>query len=300
MSLDTAAASDRALVLGPGGVLGTAWMAGLAAGLRRAGVDLGEAELTVGTSAGAIVGALLTTGQDLDELAAPARKPVPAVPADPAVPEAPRRGADPAVMGAVFAVLGDAGLEPAEARRRVGRIALDHAASDPAAEQALLAGRGALIGAAAWPDQPLLITAVDAATGEPVVWDRTSGVPLVHAVAASSAFPGAEPPVGVQGRRYMDGALRAGANADLAAGAGTLVVIEPMAHLFPREQLEQQLLAVGARTVVTVGPDADAIRAFGADLQDRARWEPAFRAGLGQAPATADRLLPAWKSASAL
>lgn len=150
-----------------------------------------------------------------------------------------------------------------------------------------------------WPDRPLLVTAVDAATGEPVVWDRTSGVPLVHAVAASSAFPGAEPPVGIQGRRYMDGALRAGTNADLAAGAGTLVVIEPLAHLFPREQLEQQLLAVGARTVVTVGPDPDAVRAFGADLQDRANWEPAFRAGLDQAPATADRLRPAWKPASA-
>ncbi|MET9469478.1 patatin-like phospholipase family protein [Streptomyces sp. NPDC006544] len=293
MRLDTAATFDRALVLGPGGVLGTAWMAGLAAGLRRAGVDLGEADLTVGTSAGAIVGALLATGQDIDRLAAPARKPAAAAAA------APGRGADPAVMGSVFAVLGDAGLERGEARRRVGRIALDHAGSDPAAEQALLAGRGALIGATAWPDRPLLVTAVDAVTGEPVVWDRTSGVPLVHAVAASSAFPGAEPPVGVQGRRYMDGALRAGTNADLAAGAGTLVVVEPLAHLFPREQLEQQLRAVGARTVVTVGPDPDAIRAFGADLQDRAHWEPAFRAGLAQAPATADRLRPAWKPASA-
>lgn len=109
MSLGTAATLDRVLVLGPGGVLGTAWMAGLAAGLRRAGVDLGEADLTVGTSAGAIVGALLATGQDLDRLAAPARKPAPAVPEAPA---APRRGADPAVMGSVFAVLGEAGLEP--------------------------------------------------------------------------------------------------------------------------------------------------------------------------------------------
>ncbi|MFD9357164.1 patatin-like phospholipase family protein [Streptomyces sp. NPDC060031] len=290
MNIDTAATFDRALVLGPGGLAGTAWMTGLASGLRRSGVDLGEADLTVGTSAGAIVGALLATRQDLDRLAAPARRQSPA---------APRREVDAAVIGSVFAVLGDGGLEPGEARRRVGRIALDHADADAGtgAEQALLAGRAALIGSNAWPDRRLLVTAVDAATGEPVVWDRTSGVPLVHAVAASSAFPGAEPPVAIQGRRYMDGALRSGTNADLAAGARTLVVIEPMAHLFPREPLEQQLAALGAQTVVTVGPDPDAVRAFGSDLHDRATWGPAYQAGLAQATATADRLRSVWTSA---
>ncbi|CAM5663717.1 patatin [Streptomyces avidinii] len=289
MNLDTGATYGRALVLGPGGLVGTAWMTGLAAGLRREGIALGEADLTVGTSAGAIVGALLTTDQDLDRLAAPAEA---------ADPRAPRREADPAVLGAVFAVLGEAGLEAGEARRRVGRIALDHASCDPAAEQALLAGRGSLIGASPWPRRRLLIPAVDAATGEPVVWDGAAGVPLVHAVAASSAFPGAEPPVTVRGRRYMDGALRAGTNADLAAGAHTLVVIEPLAHLFPREQLEAHLRAVGARRVVTMGPDEEAVRAFGADLQDRAAWRPAYRAGLAQACAAADRLRPVWEAAS--
>ncbi|MFD9475998.1 MULTISPECIES: hypothetical protein [Streptomyces] len=64
MELETATAFDRALVLGPGGVVGTAWMAGLVGELGRMGVDLGAADLTVGTSAGAIVGTLLTTGQD--------------------------------------------------------------------------------------------------------------------------------------------------------------------------------------------------------------------------------------------
>lgn len=205
---------------------------------------------------------------------------------------------DAARLGSVFAVLGEAGLEPGEARRRVGRIALDHAASasGPAAERALLAGRAALIGAGGWPDRRLLITAVDAATGEPVVWDRTSGVPLVRAVAASSAFPGAEPPVAIGGRRYMDGALRAGTNADLAAGARTLVVVEPLAHLFPREALEEQPEHAGPRSVVTLAPDPDAVRAFGADLQDLAHWEPAYRAGLAQASAAAERLRPVWNT----
>jgi NTE family protein len=206
-------------------------MAGLACGLRRDGVDLGEADLIVGTSAGAIVGALLATGQDPGRLATSTRS------------AAHRPTVDPARTDAVFALLGNRGLDPAEARRHIGRLALQ--SSSPEADAALMAGRAALIGADTWPRRRLLVTAVDATSGEPVVWDRDSGVPLVAAVAASSAFPGAAPPVAVDGRRYMDGALRSGSNADLAAGARTLVVVEPLAHQFPREQLTEQLAEVG-------------------------------------------------------
>lgn len=95
----------KALVLGPGGPVGTAWMAGLAVGLRRAGVDLAEADLIVGTSAGAIVGAVLATGQDPERLASLPRS---------AKAEAP--GADAARLNEVFAVLGDQSLT----RRRPG------------------------------------------------------------------------------------------------------------------------------------------------------------------------------------
>ncbi|MDI2128400.1 patatin-like phospholipase family protein [Yinghuangia seranimata] len=271
---------ERALVLGPGGHVGTAWMAGLASGLRRDGVDLGDADLFVGTSAGAIVGALLATGRDPGRLAAPARDP------------AHRVDADPGRMAEVFAVLGDQSLAPDEARRRVGRLALEGV--DLAAEEALVAGRAALIGADAWPERRLLITAVDAGTGEPVVWDRDSGVPLVRAVAASSAFPGAAPPVAVDGQRYMDGALRAGPNADLAGGARVVVVVEPMAHLFPREPLNRQLAALGAYAVLTIGPDPASVRAFGSDMGDLAAWEPAYRAGFRQAGDVDAQLRSPW------
>ncbi|THA50637.1 patatin-like phospholipase family protein [Streptomyces sp. A1136] len=273
---------DRALVLGPGGHVGTAWMAGLAHGLRRHGTDLGEADLIVGTSAGAIVGALLATGQDPGRLVTSAR------------PAAHRLTPDPERMGRVLAVLGDRGLEPGEARRRVGRLALDSV--DPEAEAALIAGRAGLIGADTWPERRLLITAVDATTGEPVVWDRDSGVPLVPAVAASSAFPGAAPPVAIDGRRYMDGALRAGPNADLAAGARTLIVVDPSAHLFPREPLDRQSVGVVADTVMTIGPDAASVCAFGSDMGDLAAWEPAYQAGLRQAGDIDTRLRSAWRA----
>ncbi|MFJ9822308.1 patatin-like phospholipase family protein [Streptomyces sp. NPDC101151] len=217
---------DSALVLGPGGLVGTAWMAGLAHGLRGLGVDLGAADLIVGTSAGAIVGAALATGQDLAHFA----EPIGSHSDGPRPPQA-----DPQRMDEVFAVLG-AGLPPVEARRRVGRIALDTA--NPEAEQALVAVRRQLIGTDTWPtERRLLIPAVETESGEPVVWDRGSGVPLAAAVAASSAFPGAAPPVSVGGRHYIDGALRAGTNVDLTAGARTVVVVEPMVRQAPAQEV---------------------------------------------------------------
>ena len=72
---------------------------------------------------------------------------------------------------------------------------------------------------AAWPARRLLVTAVDAASGEFVVFDAGSGVSLVDAVGASCAVPGVWPPVTVGGRRFVDGGVRSPVNADLAAGA---------------------------------------------------------------------------------
>ncbi|MER6253852.1 hypothetical protein ABT224_21100 [Streptomyces sp. NPDC001584] len=56
--------------------------------------------------------------------------------------------------------------------------------------------------------------------------------------------------------------------------------------------------ADGARTVVTIGPDAETVRAFGADLNDRANWGPAYRAGRDRAAAAAERLRSVWKPGS--
>ncbi|MGK4584814.1 patatin-like phospholipase family protein [Kitasatospora sp. HPMI-4] len=282
-----AGAYRRAVVLGAGGVVGIAWMAGLADGLRAAGVDLAEAELTVGTSAGAVVGTLLATGQDPARLATPLR------PDDPGA--RPTR-VDGRRMGEVFAVLGGAEADPTGARCHAGRIAL---AADTGPEEAHLARMGALAGASQWPDRRLLITATDTATGEQKVFDRAGGAPLVPAVAASTAFPAVYPPITVGDRRYMDGSLHSGTNAGLARGARALVVIEPLAHMFPREPLARELAEAGAEAVVTIGPDQETIRVFGHDQHDRTAWEPAYRAGLRQAAEQARRVGAVWQESPA-
>jgi NTE family protein len=58
----------RALVLGAGGHAATAWELGVIAGLADEGVDVRDADLFVGTSAGSIVGAQITSGIALEEL----------------------------------------------------------------------------------------------------------------------------------------------------------------------------------------------------------------------------------------
>ncbi|MFD8597202.1 patatin-like phospholipase family protein [Kitasatospora sp. NPDC059646] len=276
-------APNCALVLGPGGPAGAAWTAGLAHGLRGLGVDLAAADLVVGTSAGAIVGAALATGRDLALLADPASSG-----------GAPPPRPDRRLLGEVFAVLG-AGLPPEEARVRVGRIALG--AADPDAEQALVTTRRRLIGTDDWPaGRRLLVPAVTAETGESVVFDRDSGVPLATAVAASSAFPGAAPPVAVGGLHYVDGALRSGANLDLAAGARTVVLLDPMARQDPGPQAAS---VTGAQTVVTLFPDEAAAAVFGPDPTDPSAWAPAFRAGRQQAAAARGQLAGVWSAGTA-
>ncbi len=60
--------TGRALVLGGGGITGIAWETGLLHGLAEAGIDLADADRVVGTSAGSVVGAQLTTGCELGPL----------------------------------------------------------------------------------------------------------------------------------------------------------------------------------------------------------------------------------------
>ncbi|WP_331767583.1 patatin-like phospholipase family protein [Embleya sp. NBC_00896] len=255
----------RALVLGPGGVAGTAWLAGLVVGLRRAGVDLADADLIVGTSAGAIVGAMIATGQDPSRLAT--------------LNGSGNGTAGPDKSAEVFATLGDPTLDHGEKLRRIGRAALT---ADVPPEQNHLDRTAALITARDWPEQRLLITAVDTETGEAAVWDQDGDASLLSAVASSYAVPGLYPPVTINGHRYMDGAFRGGANADLAADADTVVVIEPLGHVFP------------SGAAVSITPDEATLAAFGPDLHDLSAWEASFEAGLRQGAPAAERIGGLW------
>ncbi len=144
----------------------------------------------------------------------------------------------------------------------------------------------------------MLITAVDARTGEPVVFDRDSGIDLVDAVAASTSS-GA--PYSMGDNRYIDGGYRRNENADLATGCGRVLVLSPFGGR-SRHPLEwgmhlaaqvDELRASGSR-VETFLPDGPSIDAFDVNMMDLSRRPAAAQAGYNQGMARAKQLTEFW------
>ncbi len=273
-------AVGQALVLGGGGVAGIAWMTGLLAGLADAGQDVSGADLIIGTSAGATVAAQVGSGVGLDELFA--------------------RQTDPARQSAEIVVEIDlaefaenfggylAGATPVstpdEALRAAGAFALAAPTVPEAERRAVIESR---LPAHEWPSRRIRLVAVDCETGATRVFDASSGVSLVDAVAASCAVPGIWPPVTIDGRRYMDGGTRSADNADLAAGAGRIVVVSPfgfdspLPSPMPLRDVVRRLRDGGAQVTV-IQPDEASRAAIGGNPLDPATRVPAARTGRTQ------------------
>jgi NTE family protein len=277
----------RALVLGGGGITGIAWEIGVLAGLAEAGVDLTGADLVVGTSAGSVVGAQLTSGADLEALFARQLEP-------PTGEQAARMTRSALLrygLAALRSRRDDVGF-----RRRIGALALAaERAGLTATEQERLDVIGSRLVSREWPDRDLRITAVDAQSGEFRVLDRTSGVPLLQAVAASCAVPGVYPPVTIDGRRYVDGGMRSAANADLAEGHDRVVVLAPIPRgMGPLASVDAQVTGMVARVAV-VSPDDASRRAIGRNVLDPAARAGSARAGRAQAADVAAEVTEVWQ-----
>ena len=182
------AKGERALVLGGGGSAGNAWLIGVIAGLFDAGLDVTEADLIIGTSAGSTA-AVQITGATPTELLADILSAAPQQRTGPVGSGGGRGPSGPTAdhlerTSTIIAAAEDA----ADMRRRMGAAALEmDAASDGSWQAQWRATVAARLPSQRWPERTVLITAVDAHTGEPVVFDRHSGVDLVDAVAASCA-----------------------------------------------------------------------------------------------------------------
>jgi NTE family protein len=142
-----------------------------------------------------------------------------------------------------------------------------------------------------WGATRLAITAVGATSGDRIVFDGTSAVDLVDAVAASSAVPGVWPPVTIGAERYVDGGIYSNGNADLAAGYDRVLVVTMRASAELNEELT--LVQQTGRTEVLL-PDAASQAAFGTNPLDPAIRTPTAVAGFAQGQAVAASLAPFW------
>jgi NTE family protein len=243
----------RSLVLGGGGIVFIAWLAAYLGELATRGVAVREADRMVGTSAGSVLATVVAAGR-LERFGRLLRL----------------LARHPALIDRLAPA---AGLTPSQQR---GQDLFERAYdAEPATIRAI--GAGALAAATPnanllptsvllmlqtwrWPDDRLVVSAVDAYTGERVVLTRASGVPLLRAVAASASVPGLFAPQRVLDRRCMDGGVSGtGIHADLVAGAGRALVF-PIADTLPEPRLtirpdstERELAALrAAGTVVEV------------------------------------------------
>src|SRR5579885_3410120 len=279
----------RALVLGGGGVAGVAWELGILLGLRDKGVDVRNAEIIIGTSAGSVVGAQLASGADLESLFAAQLTP----------PEQSKErnvAFDPSQMVEAFSkAIAGAGPDIKAIRARIGAYALSAPTIPEAERRAIIESR---LPARTWPQQRLLIVAVDTETGEEYIIDRESGVPLVDAVAASCAVPGIWPPVTIAGRRYMDGGMRSATNADLATGYSRILILNPLGanadYMGMGLTAEIEALEREGGRVLVIAPDAASAAAIGLNPLDPATRRPSALAGRAQGRELVDSVAALW------
>lgn len=288
---------ELGLVLGGGGMVGMAYHAGVLRALEaEAGIVADSADLVVGTSAGAVVGAYLRSGWttlDFWHLALgthPRLAPV---------------GRD-GVSGAAPQIFVPSWRTPFDLYRRalgsafvLGR-SLARWPVPPLPVPSLLArafpgGMFDMVEGrrrfeeelpAEWPDKPLWVCAVDIGRGRRVVLGRP-GAPeasLRQAVLASAAIPGVYRPVRLGGRVLVDGGAWSSTNLDLAVKAGCRLIIGVAPMAFDPEQAPTRLLQLIRRLparslasevaqarhkgaqVLLVRPSGDELRLHGLNL----------------------------------
>ncbi len=283
----------RALVLGGGGVVFVAWLSAYLGELARRGIAFKDADRIVGTSAGSILATIVAAdhlGRVQWLIRRLSRRPTLISRLAPAadLKHSQARALD------LFERAGD--CDPATIRG-IGAAAL--AAATPPLNL-LPAGVLLLAQAWRWPGERLIVSAVDAYSGERLALTRAGGVPLLRAVAASASVPGLFAPQPVLDRYCMDGGVSGtGLHADLVAGCERALVI-PVAGALPTPRL-------------TMGPDSiereiGALRATGSivdvrhprlapdvDLMDATEVPAALLLGAQQASDEAAEIIDFWR-----
>jgi NTE family protein len=288
---ETKQQQTQALVLGGGGITGISWETGILVGLAHAGIDVRNADLFVGTSAGSNVAAQITSGLSLDELFQ--RQVDPALQAHELAPQP-----DFAKMLADFTRALEEGGTHAEIMQRMGALALAAPTiSEEAQRREIIVSR---LPVHSWPASWLEIVAVDAFSGERTIFTRKSEVELIDAVMASSSLPYVWPPATVNRSRYIDGGCYSMANLDLAAGFDKILVLQPDIPPFAvLESLEEQIerLQREGAQIEVITPDAAmkaALAAVGGNALDPTLREIAANLGREQSQHEATRVAALW------
>ena len=256
------------------------WQAGLLSAFAEGGVAVSDADFVVGTSAGSIVGAQLTTGRALSNLPMQFGR------------TAPWRTAGDDTSLDLAELLST--RDPADATPEADWVAyFDY------------------FDGVAWPAQ-FRCTAFSLDTGAFAVWNASSGVDLPRAVASSCTVPGLVTPVTINGEAWIDGGARDALNADLAIGHDVVIAVscmaldesladampELLASLVPgtRQRIDDLRASGSAVAVLEPSEEFGELSGWGRYLMDVERCADAFEAGVRQGRAEVGRVRGIWSS----
>ena len=291
----------RGVALGGGGEWFIAWMLGYANGLLEAGVDLAKAEVTIGMSAGSLVGAAIKGGR-LKEFTAALQQ----------------LGNDPSLANKELNISAGA---PSQARactvmgqtdqitpatlQQIGRAAM---AAHNAPDDKYIGSVQEILGLTGWPAGHYT-TSTDCYTGESLIASGDSGVTIAEACAASSSLPGVNGPTWLGDRLCMDGGVSTSStHAQMLEGAKTILIVamfdfkaHPPQHVNPSFGIAERvnpgtaereaafLRSKGSTVhVVIANPDP------ATDFMDAATISPAIVDGIARGKADASTLAALW------
>jgi NTE family protein len=285
-------------VLGAGGVLGAAWTIGALRALElEHGIDPRTMDVVIGTSAGSVLAALVSSGLSTESLLNHQRGIV--VEGDPQVD---------------FDYDGEGALPPRPRLRMGSRPIIARALRNPRHVRLIptlsalapqgrgsIAAVGALVDGVAppeWPRTPRTwIVTLDYLTGLRVPFGKAGAPParLADAVMASCAIPGWYAPIEIGGKPYVDGGAWSSTSMDLLTEAhlDEVYCLAPMAYLEsdePRSMIgrlerrvrrlvtrrmmqEAEQVRAGGTKVTMLAPVADDLRAIGVNMMDSRRRE---------------------------
>lgn len=232
------------LVLGGGGLVGMGYHAGVLQALDDWGLDVGAADLMVGTSAGSIMASYMAAGWKPTDFFDYAQGRHPDVQKDPEDPrEQLRRIFTPMStsagdrvrrsIGSAFAVASSRGYYKKLGGGRPGR---NLRKAFPAGMYSTEETRRRLQEDLpdAWPERDVYICAVDLYSGERTVFGHPAApaARLPEAVLASTSIPGVFPPVKIGDRHYVDGGVSSATSLDLATdhGCDLILCVAPLGY----------------------------------------------------------------------
>jgi NTE family protein len=307
------------LVLGAGGVLGAAWMAGgLVALQERLGRPLQDLDVIVGTSAGSVLAAALRYAVPVEAIVAH------------------QRGVGFNAVPSLAQIDRESGILPPLPRMRLGSprllfstaraprrvhpwvVASAFMPQGRAQHESLTQLLHALLpaddghaqpGAAIWPKQQTWIVCVDYDSGRRVAFGKPGSpvASLPDAVVASCSIPGWHEPKVIGERRYVDGGVRSATSLELLANVelDDIYVLAPMASYDtdkprnPAVRAERlfrhwvtsvltreisKVEATGANVIALTPGPAD-LSAIGINLMDSRRRDRVLETSLQTSPA---------------